>query len=470
MKICLIMEGSYPYVPGGVSTWAHDLISGMPEHQFVILSIMPSSEDSKEYHYDLPTNVVEIRTVHLEDYLQVPPDTRPREPRFDSRERQAVRQFLRFDRHVDFETVLKAIGDRERAGTISQFFKSRFFWQSLVDQYETHYSREEFNPFFWTLRSMYMPLVHLMQHPSLEADVYHAVSTGYAGLLAMVGKFTYRKPMVLTEHGIYAREREEEILQAKWVTGVYKRFWIDLFYFLSVGAYRHADLVLSLFERNRQIQLELGADQEKTWVVSNGVDFERFDRLLEEHEGFHVGAVLRVVPIKDVKTLLKAFRLLKNMVPDARLSVVGPYDEDPEYFRECRNMVERLGLSEAVVFTGRQDVVKMMPTMDVMVLSSLSEGQPLVMLEGFAMRIPFVVTDVGACRELIEGKDDGIGHAGRVVTPVSPYELFEALLELHQDPALRRQMGHNGRRRVEKDYTHTQWLAQYRGIYQLMER
>ena len=47
--------------------------------------------------------------------------------------------------------------------------------------------------------------------------VYHSISTGYGGILATLGSLTYDKPLFLTEHGIYTREREEELLRAKWV-------------------------------------------------------------------------------------------------------------------------------------------------------------------------------------------------------------------------------------------------------------
>ena len=53
--------------------------------------------------------------------------------------------------------------------------------------------------------------------PPPEADVYHSISTGYGGILATLGSLTYDKPLFLTEHGIYTREREEELLRAKWV-------------------------------------------------------------------------------------------------------------------------------------------------------------------------------------------------------------------------------------------------------------
>lgn len=471
MKIALVLEGSYPYVSGGVSSWVNQIITELSEHRFIIVSIMPSRSKLGPMQYTLPDNVIDVRTLFLEDYLEENPLAGPREPRFSAREAQEVERFFRFDPGLDWSVALSALSDPRKAGRFSAFFKSRYFWDVLHRRYETHFGREAFNPFFWTLRSMYMPLVHLMQQPLPEADVYHAVSTGYAGLIAMVAKERFGCRILLTEHGIYAREREEEILQAKWVTGIYKRFWIDLFYFLAGGVYRHADLVLSLFDRNRRIQLELGSAEDRTFVIPNGVDPSRFDRPLQPHEEFHVGAVLRVVPIKDVKTLIRAFRLLRNVVDTAVLSLVGPTEEDPEYDRECRNLVRHLDLEPDVRFLGRQDVTELMPGFDVMVLSSLSEGQPLVILEAFAMGLPFIATDVGACKELIEGSHGETGSgAGFVVKPVSPYALFDAMLSIYQEPELGVAMGVNGKRRVLRDYTQEKMIASYREVYKAVGR
>lgn len=70
---------------------------------------------------------------------------------------------------------------------------------------------------FHTMRSMLLPVLYLLGSEVPLADTYHAISTGYGGLLACLGGYVYRRPVLLTEHGIYTREREEEIIRAKWV-------------------------------------------------------------------------------------------------------------------------------------------------------------------------------------------------------------------------------------------------------------
>ena len=61
MRICLVLEGCYPYVHGGVSTWMHGYIQAMPEHEFVLWVIGAHAADRGKFVYELPSNVVEVR-------------------------------------------------------------------------------------------------------------------------------------------------------------------------------------------------------------------------------------------------------------------------------------------------------------------------------------------------------------------------------------------------------------------------
>ena len=74
MRICVILEGCYPYVTGGVSTWMHQYIKAMPEHEFVLLTIGASSEDRGTFKYELPENIVEVKEIFLQDALKLTSD------------------------------------------------------------------------------------------------------------------------------------------------------------------------------------------------------------------------------------------------------------------------------------------------------------------------------------------------------------------------------------------------------------
>ena len=108
-----------------------------------------------------------------------------------------------------------------------------------------------------------------------------------------------------------------------------------------------------------------------------------------------------------------------------------------------------------------------MSAADVLALSSISEGQPLVVLEAAATGLPIVSTDVGSCREIIEGfeGDPVKGRGGIVVEPCNPNAMAEALATILLDDALRSQMADVMRRRVESYYHKDRVTRLYEGLY-----
>ena len=103
-----------------------------------------------------------------------------------------------------------------------------------------------------------------MQSDLPKADLYHCVATGYSGVLGSMAKLLHpESALLISEHGIYTREREEEIIKASWIRGLYKNLWIEQFAKMSLFAYQTADKVTSLFEHARTLQIELGCPEEK---------------------------------------------------------------------------------------------------------------------------------------------------------------------------------------------------------------
>ena len=84
--------------------------------------------------------------------------------------------------------------------------------------YGCGYPRAVFSDFLWTMRSMYLPLFLTLGNADCpRADVYHCVATGYAGVLGSMAKRRFGCRLLISEHGIYTREREEELIRADWV-------------------------------------------------------------------------------------------------------------------------------------------------------------------------------------------------------------------------------------------------------------
>ena len=323
---------------------------------------------------------------------------------------------------------------------------------------------------FHTIRSMLLPLLYLVGSEVPKAQVYHAIATGYGGLLASLGSWKYNMPLLLTEHGIYTREREEEIIRSDWVAPPFKKQWTRFFYMLSDLIYSRAFRVTSLFTNARQIQIDIGCAQEKCFVIENGIHYENFKNIpFKKEDGWvDIGAVVRMAPIKDIKTMIYAFYELTAHVEHVRLHIMGGVD-DEEYARECYEIVDQLQIKN-LIFTGRVNIVEYMEKLDFTILTSISEGQPLSVLESLAAGRPCVTTDVGCCRELLEGKPgDTIGTAGYCVPPMYREGLAQAMEKMCDSRERRLRMGEIGRERVERYYRHERMIGEYRNLYQEVE-
>jgi len=482
--VCLILEGTYPFVTGGVSAWIHQLVNALPELRFAIFHISATRGETHEPRYRLPSNVVSLVDVGIHGGDE-PPGSGLRLPASGW---EAIRRYhdeLKHDRSDGLGDLLAEVCPHAGAGpSVHELIYGKPAWEIVRQLYEERAADISFLDYFWTWRFTHLPIFRLLHAEVPEAAVYHTVSTGWAGLVAATQRVRRRRPMLLTEHGIYSRERRMEIDQAEWIyvqrqapmtlssgPAFFKELWARLFERLSRITYAHADQIVTIFEGNRQAQIRDGADPTKTLVVPNGVDMEplaALPRVAPAPGEFRIGFVGRVVPIKDVKTFIRAVKIVSGTLQGARAVIAGPGDEDPEYLAECRTLAATLGIAERVEFTGRVDVKQIYPRIDVLVLTSVSEGLPLVILEGAAAGLPVVSTDVGACRELLEGRelaDRELGPSGLVTGLADPGATARAILSLAQDAGLREEMGRAARARVRAHYQEADLIRRYRQIY-----
>lgn len=467
MRVCMIVEGSYPYVTGGVSSWTHGLIQSFPTVEFVLQTIVSSREQSGKFVYELPENVMEVHELYLMDMDWDGNRKGWRNRKLNKKEYAALRSLV-MGQWADWDTLFSLF--QGTGISLDRLLMGEDFLNIVREYYDLNYSQLIFSDFLWTMRSIYLPLFFTLKMKLPKADLYHCVATGYAGVLGAMGKSLYGGRLLISEHGIYTREREEELIRAGWVSGAYKNVWIEQFRKMSSLAYERADLVTSLYEHARVLQIELGCPAEKTMVTPNGILVERLHDLpgktAEDAGRFHIGAILRVTKIKDVKTMIQAFSFAREREPKLKLWIMGPADEDEEYAQECHEQVEALGLTDDVVFTGRIDVRDYLGRMDVTVLTSISEGQPLTILESYAAHVPVIATNVGNCAGLIYGENDDFGAAGILTHIMNVDEIAQAMVDMARNEPLRRQMGENGYKRVMSGYRIEHMQDVYRKIYQ----
>lgn len=466
MKVCIVAEGCYPYVVGGVSSWIHNLIKSFPNVEFIVLAIVANRSISGKFVYEFPENVTEIHELYLVDLEWNQKRKKMRKAGLSKKEAHALRSLV-LNQDVEWEVLFDLF--KKPKTSIEGILMGEDFYNVVYDCYCLKYPQIVFSDFLWTMRSIYLPLFFALKMELPKADLYHCIVTGYAGILGSMAKYFYGSKLMVSEHGIYTREREEELIKAEWVSGVYKDIWVDQFKKMSNLAYSKADIVTSLYEKARVLQIELGCPAEKTRVTPNGINTEIFKDLSgkteEDKKYINIGAVLRVAPIKDVKTMIQAFGYAKQKNKKLKLWIMGPWEEEPEYATECFELVELMKIPD-VEFTGRVNVREYLGRMDFTILTSISEGQPLTILEGFAAKKPAIATDVGNCFGLIMGEDDNYGPAGIVTHIMNVDEISKAILRLAEDPETCKAMGENGYNRLMSKYKIEHMKSRYKELYQ----
>lgn len=494
--VCVVVEGTYPFVQGGVSSWVHALIGAIPNKTFRILHIGATPGEKYEQKYELPPNVVGLDQVFLQDFRDASLRTKGPVPGNRAATWELLARFhnelVRDDAAglAMFEELYRAVGDPKSRGLdLQEMILSHRAWDFIRERYDVKGNDTSYIDFFWTWRITHIPIFQMMQAELPPARVYHTASTGYAGFLAALAKLRMGVPMILTEHGIYTRERKIEIAQADWIyvkqtedykirrtQSFFKQWWINLFRLLSAVCYQQADKIITITAVNQPFQLQDGADPQKMSVVPNGIKLDRFAACREgpRDEGvFMVGFVGRVVPIKDVKTFIRSIKMALAKVPNLKAYIIGPTDEDEEYFAECQRLTRLLSLEDQIVYTGRANVLEYYRRMHLLVLTSISEAQPLVILEGHCAGVPVVATNVGACMELLYGRtpeDRALGPSGIVTAVASPQETADAMARLANDPALHAAMVQSGIDRVETFYREEDLNKTYFEIYDGLAR
>lgn len=464
-RVTLLTEGTYPHSHGGVSVWCDQLVRGMPDTAFRVIAVTGTGREP--VCWDLPPNVEEVTAVPL---WGPPPAGRP--PRGAARRRllAVYESFLQAvldpdDPHAAeyFAEALHTLAAAARAGTLSATLRTEAATRLLIRLW----SRPG------TTVALARPTAHdalsgtdLLEHalrplaaPPPEDGVAHAVSGGLATLPALAAGRLHGTPLLLTEHGIYLRER-----YLGYRTGPYrwpvKHLILGFFRLLAQESYRQAALVTPGNRYNRRWEEHGGTPPERIRTVYNGVDPAAFPPAGPEPDEPTLAWAGRVDPIKDLETLIRAFALVRREIPGARLRMFGGTPRGGEAYRQrCEALAAELGVAGAAVFEGRvEDIKDAYAAGNVVMLSSISEGFPFTLIEAMSCGRATVSTDVGGVRE-------AVGETGLVVPPREPESMARAAVDLLRDPVRRARLGQAARLRVIEQFTLRQTVDTFRTVY-----
>jgi glycosyltransferase involved in cell wall biosynthesis len=279
---------------------------------------------------------------------------------------------------------------------------------------------------------------------------------------SLLARLAYRRPpIVFTEHGRHYPDSRSS-----------KRVAVNR------ALLRSDDRLIGVGESVRRALVDNeGLPDRRTETIYNGVPLENFlavkgdddlrsDVRAELRIAAHEFAIVQVARLNTLKDHATAIRTLKRLRDDdvpAKLILVGDGEERPA----LEQFVAEQQLTDAVVFLGaRSDIPRLLASADAFLLSSISEGIPLTLIEAMGAGIPIVSTDVGGIPEIIEH-----GVAG-LLAPARNDEILAAHLQtLWQNPEQRKQLAENGCRRAVEQFSLEQMHQQYVDVYgQLLGR
>jgi len=275
---------------------------------------------------------------------------------------------------------------------------------------------------------------------SARPDVVHCHNTTAAVIGALPARLAGVKTIVVTRHSLVKPPYE---LKSELRFAVASRF---------------CDWIVGVCDSTRRNLLAAPlASREKIVHVYNGTPPANAEAAPKVKSGFTLLHVGRLVPEKDQATMLRAVAIARKTIPDLRLWMVGDGPLGPD----LRALSESLGLANCVTFFGEQtDVSSFLVSADLFVMSSISEGLPISLLEAMSAGLPAVVTDVGGMGE--------IGHlsTGVMLTrPSDPQAMANALCQATIRSRAFPQIRQSASRCYEQNFTPEAMYESYMRLY-----
>jgi len=484
--VMLILEGTYPFNGGGVSTWAHMLCNKVKNVNYTLYSVNADFEEKSKYQ--LSDNVKDVIQVPLWSPLE-PQEllnygkkyykTVNRKEQEDESEIENLfipifERLLNniYDSNADIEDIDDTIFD------MWQFFqghdykktmKSHVVWKcfcktiSAIIAKDNHYDATLYD-FTVGMRWIYRFLIPIsIDVPKM--DVSHLTLSGFPVIPALVLKYKYGTPIIATEHGVFIRERLIAINSSEY-SFFLKNLLIKFSECITKLVYYKADLILSVNKFNISWEKKYGANPNKIDIIYNGIDSDLFIPAPKPAhlEGVPtVVAAARIFELKDVITMIKSCEVAKRDIPNVRYLVYGDNNAVPEYTKECMNLIQKLGLEENFFLAGYHDKPhQLFCEGDISILTSISEGFPYTVLESMSCGIPVVATDVGGVTEALDDK------CGFICKPKDHESLGKSVVTLLKDEALRKQMGANARKKVIDNFTIDKFIKEYEVAYEFI--
>lgn len=479
IRVVSTFEGTYPYETGGVSTWADILIHKLKNVDFILLPIM--MHPYIKLKFELPTNVTDIITVPLwgsEEPTEYIRDINFSEiyiGKLNTRESNIVEEFIPILRLL-LAHIYKEENNLDKLGNAllefhEYFHKNDYYetfrhesvWLTYKEFVLNHYSESEKQdlPSMYDLveglRFLYRFFISIL--PVLpDVDIYHSSGAAFCGLPCIIAKLKHGSKFLLTEHGVYLREqylyasREQMPAQTKeFLMGM-----IDTVVRLN---YHFADVITPVCNYNKRWELKNGASPEKIETVYNGIDtdiFRNYGNAANTRPT--VVMVARIDQLKDIETYIRCAKKVADSIPSVLFKLYGP-KIDEKYYDFCEDLVKELSLNQNFEFSGvTSNPAAAYNEGDVVMLTSISEAFPFVVIEAMACEKVVVSSDVGGTKEVLEG-------FGYVIKPKDVDGFSNAVIEVLNDKNMSLEMGVDARTSILNGFMIEDMVDSYDALY-----
>ena len=480
--ILLILEGTYPFNGGGVSTWSHMLCNEVKNANFNLYSINANFELTPKYQ--LSDNIKKV--------IQVPLWS-PLEPQEMVDYGKKYYKIIRTKERSDeiniteifvpiFEKLIKSIYSDTRSAedfdeilySMWKFFQKHDYkktmlhqsvWKSFCNMVNEIISNDKENATLFDLtlgmRWIYRFLIPLSIDVP-KVDISHLTISGFPVIPALVLKYKYDTPIIATEHGVFIRERLIAINTSEY-SFFLKKLLIRFSESITELVYHKADAIISVNKFNTTWEKMYGANPDKIEVIYNGVDHNLFVPKPKPESTKNIPTVVaaaRIFELKDILTMIRSCAVVKKTIPNVKYIVYGDNEAVPKYTKECNRLIEELDLKENFKLAGYHSKAhEIFCEGDISILTSISEGFPYTVIESMSCGIPVVATDVGGVSEALDSS------SGFICKPKDFEEIGNRVVELLQNEELRTRMGKSAREKVINNFTIDKFIKGYEYAY-----
>lgn len=283
-------------------------------------------------------------------------------------------------------------------------------------------------------------LISIYQKYNFDIIHTHGGTAGFWGRLTAL--FVRRKPILIhTFHGIHYLN-----------LNIFKKYiFILIDRILSKITAKNIFVCESDYKKGIEAKI---SSQKNSIVIQNGIDVENYIKKIDRNtarakfafkDEFVFGNVGRLHKQKGQMYLIKAFAELRKKYSNVLLAIVG----DGELYEELRKLTKDLKIDDKVLFLGsRNDVADFLYAIDVFVLPSLWEGQPLTIFEAMAASKPIIATSIDGVREILTDMKNAL-----LCPPSDVRALSESMERLYKDNELASELARESRKNVINGYS-----------------